>query len=126
MRLAIVIFVIGVTAVASDDTAQLAGSWTGESICTGVNPSCRDEKSIYTFSSPDASGLVTWQADKVVNGQRITMGTMKLSYDQEHSTLHGENAAGVWHFIIKGTAMDGTLKLRSGETARNIRLKKDS
>jgi hypothetical protein len=47
---------IAVLSFASDDS-EIAGSWTGESACTGARASCVDEHVTWTFKVPDGS---TW------------------------------------------------------------------
>jgi len=107
------------------DGSGVAGSWTGESLCTGVRGACKDEHVIWTFKAPDRNGRVWSSADKVVDGQRINMGTGELQFDPEASTLTMKIPLGVWKLTMKGDTIDATLTLNDGQIVRRMTLKKD-
>ncbi len=108
------------------------GDWVGESVCTGVAAACRDEKVVYHIRQPpDAGGNVEIDADKIVDGKPVNMGTIRVKYDAEKRTLRGDfenpRYKGVWEFSIKGDVMDGTLTLLpENKVARRISVKKDA
>jgi hypothetical protein len=110
---------------AADDSG-IAGSWTGESLCTGVRGACKDEHVIWTFKAPDSSGKVWASADKVVDGQRINMGSAEFQFDKPASTLSWKIPLGIWKLVLKKDAIDGTLTLKEGGIARRMTLKKDT
>lgn len=102
----------------------IAGTWTGDSICT-VRPSpCNDEKVIYHVSKPDTKGDMTIKADKVVNGKPEEMGTLDCNFDAKASKVTCSMKYGLWEFDVKGDEMTGTLKLTNGTLYRRISLKK--
>ena len=103
------------------DPQKIEGVWKGESLCTGVLPACKDEKVIYTFRAPAADGTVWASADKVVDGQRVNMGTSTYQYDQAHGILTWQR----WKLTIQGSSIEGTLTLASGEVARKMKLAKE-
>ncbi len=105
--------------------ADIAGSWTGESICTGARSACKDEHVIWTFSAPDSKNIVHSSADKVVNGERQNMGSGDLEYDPKASTLTMKIPLGSWLLTMKGDKIEAVLKLNDGQIARNMNLKKD-
>jgi hypothetical protein len=113
------------------DVSKLVGNWTGESICTGNNPNCHDEKVIYRISeSAGERDKVTLAADKIVDGKPELMYVLDFKYDAGKGTLVGEfeNARyhGVWEYTVKGNVMEGTLTLLPGKTiARRVLIKKD-
>jgi hypothetical protein len=110
--------------IAADDFG-IAGSWTGESLCTGTRAACQDEHVIWTFMNPDSAGLVSSSADKVVDGKRINMGTAELQFNRETSTLTWRIPLGIWKLTMKKDTIEGTLTLNDGEVVRRMNLKKD-
>ncbi len=103
----------------------LAGSWSGESICTIRDSPCHDEQVIYHISEPDSAGKLNIQADKVVNGQPEEMGTLNCIYDKPASQITCQMGNGKWEFTVTGNTMKGTLKLPDGRLFRNVSVKKD-
>src|SRR5579885_2758557 len=91
--------------------ADIAGSWTGDSICTGVRAACKDEHVIWTFQPPDSRDKVQMSADKVVNGERQNMGTGEMQLDRKASTLLWKIPLGEWKLAIKDDTIKGTLTL---------------
>jgi hypothetical protein len=112
--------------------ANLVGNWTGDSICVGPFPACRDEKVIYHIpKAPDAKGTVTITADKIVDGKPELMGVLDFKYDAEKNALTCDfirgNTHGLWEFSVKGDTMEGTLVMLPDKIlARRIKLKKDT
>ena len=119
-------------AMIAGDGANLVGNWTGDSICAGPFPACRDENVIYRIPKvPDAKGTVTITADKIVNGKPELMGVLDFKYDAEKNTLTCDfirgNTHGLWEFSVKGDTMEGTLVVLPDKTlARRVKLKKDN
>jgi hypothetical protein len=117
-------------AVAVDDGSNLVGDWEGESVCGEGFPSCRDEHVVYHIAKPpDARGLVSIAADKIVGGKPVPMGVIELKYDAARRTLAGEfkngRFQGVWEFKVEGDAMEGTLTvLPDKKIARRVKVKK--
>ena len=111
---------------ASSSPDEIAGNWTGESICT-VKPSpCHDEHVIYHVSQPDSNGKMQIVADKVVNGKAEEMGTLDCIFDKKASTVTCSMNNGLWEFSVSGKKMEGTLKLKDGTLFRRINVTKDS
>jgi len=112
-----VLFATTALVLASSSVADtVIGTWEGESKCTVPDSPCRDEHVIYIIK-PDQNGSgLTMQADKVVNGERQNMGTLRCRYDPagKRLTCVTEGArSGDWVFIISGDTMTGTLTLRN-------------
>jgi hypothetical protein len=104
---------------------DLAGNWTGESICMIKDSPCHDEKVIYHVTEPNAMGDLKIQADKIVNGQPEDMGTLDCKFDKKASTVTCPMKQGEWKFSVKDDTMIGTLTLPDGRLYRKISLRKD-
>jgi hypothetical protein len=74
---------------------------------------------------PNSPNLVSIQADKIVDGKPITMGTGEWQFDRVRSTLEWRMPKQVWLLKISGSRMEGTLKLTDGTVLRNMILEKD-
>jgi hypothetical protein len=103
----------------------LVGDWRGDSICMVRPSACNDEKALYHFKKMDAPNRFLVQADKIVNGQAVEMGTMECDYAPEKHALTCSTPKLVLHLTLKGKALDGTMNLPDGTLWRNISLKKD-
>ena len=120
------------SAMIAGDGANLIGNWTGDSICVGPFPACRDERVIYRIAkAPDPTGTVAITADKIVNGKPELMGVLDFKYDAEKNTLTCDfvrgNTHGLWEFSVKGNTMEGTLVVLPDKIlARRVKLKKDN
>src|ERR1044071_4956899 len=90
------------------------GVWRGTSTCTDLKaaPACKDEVVIYELSPGEKPGTVHWKADKVVNGERGTMGELELAYDGGDSCWKAEFVSPKTHFVwclkVDGSHMAGT------------------
>jgi len=111
--------------------AQLIGLWRGTSTCTDrvAAPACRDETVVYELTPGPQPGTVHWLADKVVDGQRQTMGELDLSYDATEGCWKAEfsspRARMVWRLKVDGTHLSGTGRMLPGnETVRKLELVK--
>jgi hypothetical protein len=113
---------------------QLApdGVWRGTSTCTDrvAAPACHDEVVVYEFTAGAKAGTVHWKADKVVDGQRQTMGEMDLSYDTGDACWRAEFSSArvhsVWCLTVDGMHITGTARLLPGkQTVRKVDVRKD-
>lgn len=114
------------------NASELIGTWKGTSTCTDrvAAPGCRDEVVIYDFTAGEKKGVVHWQADKVVNGERQPMGEMDLLYDTGEqcwsATFTSPRLSSVWCLTVDGTHLTGTGKLLPGkETIRKLDARKE-
>ncbi|HKP13000.1 MAG TPA: hypothetical protein VJZ91_12845 [Blastocatellia bacterium] len=101
--------------------APVIGTWTGESICFGDRPACKNEVVVYRFEPTAAKpGTVTLFADKIIEGKREPMGKLDFQYDEAKGTLSCEftkrQTHGLWQFQISGDTMEGTLVLLPART----------
>lgn len=95
---------------------EILGAWKGTSTCVdrSRHPACKDEVVVYEFraktGAPDAVSLL---ADKVVDGQRVTMYEQDFVWDAGEAAWLGEfrvrNNHGLWKYVVKGRSMEGTL-----------------
>lgn len=123
---------IGQSAATVPGAAQLIGTWRGTSTCSDrvAAPACSDEKAVYQFTPGPKPGIVHWKADKVVNGQRETMGGEDLAYDTPEACwkvqIDGPRVKIVWRLSVNGGHMTGTARLLPGnETIRKVDLRKE-
>jgi hypothetical protein len=108
------------------ETSVLASTWRGDSVCATEASACHNERVVYYIKVvPNRPDLVLIQADKIVDGKPITMGTGEWQYDRVRSTLGWRMPKQVWLLKINGSRMEGTLKLTDGTVLRNMMLKKD-
>ena len=113
--------------------SELVGTWRGTSTCTDLTaaPGCHDETVVYDFTLGAKPGTIVWKADKVVDGKRVPMGEMDLTYDAGGKCWSAEfksaRVHSVWCLVVEGTHMTGTGRLLPGkETIRKIDVQKDS
>jgi hypothetical protein len=95
---------------------EILGTWTGTSTCVdrARYPACKDEVVVYEFreksSAPDGVSL---QADKIVDGKRVTMGDLDFAYDAAEgawlSEFRNRSNHILWRFVVHGTSIEGTL-----------------
>lgn len=114
------------SARATEDGSGL-GRWTGESICVGSRPACTNESVVYKIAKPpDQARKVTIEADKIVDGQTVRMGSIDFKYDREVRTLIGQVPIGVWKLTVSGNSMEGTLTQTSDNSVvRRVKLVKE-
>ena len=98
------------------DATKVIGTWTGESICVGYRPACKNEVVVYRFVAvPGKSDVVTLYADKILDGKRVPMGKLDFVYDEKKNELSGEftrrQTHGLWQFKVTGDVIEGTLVL---------------
>ena len=104
---------------------NIAGTWSGTSICTIKDSPCHDENVVYHITEPDSAGNLKIDADKIVNGQPEEMGTLDCTLDAKASKVTCPLRDWKWEFNIAGDKMTGTLKMPDGKLYRNISVTKD-
>ena len=122
----------GVPAANGLGPKDLVGEWTGESKCTGNNPSCHDETVRYRFTEiKNSATKVHLAADKQVNGAWDLMGEFDFDIDPARNTLTAEFTIprtcgrGVWLFNVAGDKIDGTLTVRpENEIGRRVHVER--
>lgn len=102
-------------------TARLAatsplGTWTGQSLCVGDRPGCKDEVLVYRFEAvPGAKGEVLQLADKIIDGARVPMGKLTFAYRRSTGELSSDFTVGrmhgLWRYTVTGDSLVGTLVL---------------
>ena len=104
------------------NTSSIIGTWTGESICVGNRPACKNEMVVYRFEPVvGKSTLVTLLADKIVKGKRVPIYKLDFQYDEAKRTL----SCGTWEYRIAGDTMEGTGIVLSGKSvARRVKVKR--
>ena len=110
--------------------ASVIGTWSGESICVGDRPACKNETVVYRFEPvAGKSTVITLLADKIIEGKRVPMGKLDFQYDEEGRTLSCEftrgQTHGVWEFKITGDTMEGTGTVLPDKTlVRRVKVKR--
>src|SRR4030095_14651413 len=113
--------------------AAILGVWRGSATCTDrvAAPACTDEVIVYEFTAGPRPGTVRWAADKVVNGQRESMGDpLDLSYDESETCWRIEFSSPrvrvVWRLSVDGARLTGTAHLLPGNAqVRKVDARKD-
>ena len=112
--------------------SEILGTWRGTSTCSDrvAAPNCRDEVVVYEFTAGAKAGTVLWKADKVVEGQRQSMGEMELVYDAGEGCWAAEFTSPrvhiVWCLVVDGAHLTGTGRHLPGkETVRRIDARKE-
>lgn len=108
-------------AFSAPQISDLAGNWTGTSLCQ-VRPSpCHDENVVFRFSKPQGD-KISVQADKLVDGKAVTMGVSEWTYDKSSGKLIWEMPRGTWKLVVDGDTIDGTLIVPNNVVFRKIHL----
>ena len=114
----------------SMNASSIVGTWSGESICVGNRPACKNEVVVYRFEPvAGKSTLVTLLADKVIKGKRVPMYRLEFQYDETRRTLSCEftqgHTRGTWEYRITGDTIDGTGIVLSGKSvARRVKVRR--
>ena len=107
---------------------SIAGTWKGTSICQVKDSPCHDEIAIYHAVKAEGN-TYRFQMNKIVNGKEVEMGETTFTYDKSNETLDGVTTSvrgkGLWHFVVKGDTMHGTLTVDNNVLYRVIDLHKD-
>ncbi len=117
---------IAQTGQSSAEERTLIGDWRGDSICVVRESACHDEKALYHVKKSDQPGRFLIQADKIVDGKPVNMGTVDCTYSPERHVLSCEFAKGKLSLKLEGARLEGSMNLLDGTLWRNIKLKKDS
>jgi len=110
--------------------AGVTGTWSGESVCVGNRPACKNELVVYRFEPVvGRSTLITLLADKIVRGKRVPMYKLDFQYDEARRTLSCEftqgYTRGTWEYRITGDTMEGAGMVSSGKSvARRVKVKR--
>lgn len=122
----------GLAAAASPGPGQILGTWRGESICTDrkVAPACKDEVVVFEFRPSPKPDTVHLQADKIVNGERGTMGEMDFAWDAGEGCWRSEfetpRAHGYWCLVVAGRELTGALRtLPERARVRRLTIRRD-
>jgi len=112
--------------VLAAEVSGVAGTWRGESLCATDASACHNEKVVYYIKDvPDRPNVVVIQADKIVDGKAITMGTGEWQHDRAQHTLEWRSSRQVWLLKLTGNRIEGTLRLADGSVFRRMTLAKD-
>jgi len=133
--LAAALFAAGVAmpaiATVSVPTEFILGRWQGTSICTKVpgNESCHDETVRYAFArSVQSVNALTVNAERLVNGQWVSMGELEFHYSAAANRWECEfqgRVRALWTFAAKGDDLTGTLFILPDRwVARNVKAKR--
>jgi hypothetical protein len=113
----------------ANSSAEILGTWEGESKCVMPSSPCRDEHVVYEIAE-EKTATATLKVDgyKIVNGERQFMGTLRCNYNASAKnlscTFRGKDNDD-WEFILSGDTLQGTLTTESGKTLfRKITVKK--
>ena len=132
----IVLLLVTLYAVAlqpAGDPATVIGMWRGTSTCTDrvAVPGCNDETASYEFTPGSKAGSVHWDAGKIVNGQRQSMGDVDAAFDRSDgcwkarvASPRNPDLASEWRLCVDGAHMTGDA--RSGNRVfRKLDLRKE-
>src|SRR5436305_11581390 len=125
MRMNPALLIIAVALATTTAGDALVGNWRGDSICVVRPSACVDEKALYHVKKLGQPDRYSVQADKIVNGQAIDMGTFDCKYASDKQALTCQLPKGAVHLALRGTRLEGTMKLTDGTLWRNISLEKD-
>ena len=107
---------------------KIEGIWKGTSLCQVKPSACHDENVVYHISKKSAN-VYTIQANKIVNGAEVDMGTFdSVVYNEAKQTLtfimkDRQGRSNVWLFKLDGMQMHGTLT-QENTLFRIVELKK--
>jgi len=132
MSLAALLAAAALAAQGAGDPKTILGTWRGTSTCTDrvAAPACNDETVVYVMTPGAQLGTVHWLADKIVGGQRVTMGEFELTFDAAdarwETTFTNPRVTVEWWLTVDGSAMTGGARLMPGkQIVRRVDLKKD-
>ena len=113
------------------NVSSVVGTWSGQSICVGKRPACKNETVVYRFEPVSGkSTVVTVFADKIIKGKRVPMYKLDFQYDESKRTLSCEftkgRTHGTWEYkITTGDTMEGTgIVLPGKSVARRVKVKR--
>jgi hypothetical protein len=110
--------------------AGVTGTWSGQSVCVGKRPACKNEVVVYRFEPvPGRSTLITLLADKIIKGKRVPMYKLDFQYDEVRHALSCEftqgHTRGLWEYKVDGDSMQGTgIVLPGKSVARRVKVRR--
>ena len=124
----ILVFIFALGALARRAPAQASagatnpvGVWRGISLC-GVRPSaCHDEVVVYRITRLEASGSLSVDARKIVNGREEEMGVLACRQAMPSPAFTCTMPKGVWHFAVRRDSLVGELRLPDNTRFRDVR-----
>ena len=112
------------------NASAVVGTWSGESICVGNRPACKNEVVVYRFEPVSGkSTVITLLADKIIRGKRVPMYKLDFQYDEAKRTLSCEftqgHTRGTWEYKVDSDSMEGTGIVLAGKSvARRVKVKR--
>ena len=111
----------------------IVGTWRGTSLCgdRAAAPACSDEVVIYDIvRTGGKADAVTVNADKVIDGTRVPMGSLDFTFDAAHgrwsTNIETPRVRATLSLVVDGASMTGTMvQLPSNAVVRRMRLTKD-
>lgn len=108
------------------DADALIGDWRGDSICVVQPSACRAEKALYRIKkNGDSPNYYSIDADKIVDGKPVFMGTVDCTYAPDKHALTCSSPKLLLHLTLEGKSLTGTMRLPDGTLWRNITLRHD-
>ena len=110
--------------------AGITGTWSGQSVCVGKRPACKNEVVVYRFEPvAGRSTLIPLLADKISKGKRVPMYRLDFQYDEVRHALSCEftqgHTHGIWEYKVDGDSMEGTGILLPGKSVtRRVKVKR--
>src|SRR5882724_6769134 len=93
---------------AADSAPAFAGTWRGESQCAAKNTACHDEAVVFRIAAlKEKPGYFSVDADKIVDGKAIHMGTLEFRFDTEAVRIICDYPQGVWRLAVVGEKIAG-------------------
>lgn len=131
--LSLVLLILAATALPAqtgkpvqDESALLVGDWRGDSVCQVRPSACNDEKALYRFKKvDDRPNHFSVEADKIVNGEAVPMGTSECSFAPEKHAVTCSTPKFTVQLTLNGKSLNGTMNLPDGTVWRNITLRHD-
>jgi hypothetical protein len=108
---------LGATGLIAEDggaASKIVGTWNGTSTCVDrqAAPACNDERVVYEITPVSgASDRVSVQADKIVNGERGTMGVLEFRLAPDGSwtsEFQSPRSRSGWRLVVDGDRIAGT------------------
>lgn len=121
-QLLLAVLLVGVTGgrgFAQDPAQPVVGEWHGRSTCLVKPSACHDEIVIYTIRRDSVHrDSLTIDADKLVNGARDFMGTLRCGWTAP--TLACPMRGDWWRFTLRADTLVGSLDLADGRRYREV------
>jgi hypothetical protein len=110
---------------ATDIQDSPLGEWRGMSVCQVKPSGCHDEDSLYRFRTVGRrDGEFELQADKIVDGKPVTMGTSPCTHNASGQLICRVSESATLSFDVRGNEMQGVFKMRNGTIWRKLTLKR--